>query len=137
MTVVDPVSPVTPVVLPPQAPSQACLICGQELQVVINGPECAPWQCLNFAVHRNSWWQAELDQRSEYDVRTRSFRHTAAVALRGAVTYEIAAAAARGTSARPDQLARLSAAQLAALADAPGVEAEFAAQARSLIATVP
>lgn len=119
--------------VPGAAPTQPCPICGMALAPVTLGPGTAPWLCPNLAVHRNGFWQAELDARADYLPATRSFAHHVVVGVRAAVEVERAAAAKRGTSVRPDQLRHLSQEQLSAVAGRPGVDATLRAQAASLV----
>lgn len=123
--------------LPPAAPSQPCPVCGMALSPYVGSPDTAPWQCPNLAAHRNGFWQAELDERSHYDARTRSMHHSVVSKVLVAIAQERVAARKRGTSLRPDQLRHLTQAQLAALAADGQVQAQFRAQARSLVVQVP
>lgn len=92
--------------------TQSCPACGRQLQPVALDPQTAPWLCNTCCL---GFWVAELEQSHMWHHTLRSFGHAGHAARRAAVEAEAAAAIARGSSAREDQLMLLSLSQLQAI----------------------
>lgn len=106
-----------------------CPNCGGQLEPVVLGPESAPWLCHGCGL---GFWAAELRQSAAWDRGYRCFGHAGMAARVEAVHAEAVQAVARGSSARPDQLALLPTAVLERLAQVSS-DRTFVAQVQAAL----
>ncbi len=111
-----------------------CPSCGQQLQPHAGDPHSAPWLC---NVCRHAFLQCELQPgtRAHYRANLHDFGfgpHLKQLQIDRAI--ELAEAHKRGTSARHDQLAILSAEQLQSVASRPKLEPTFKVKVEEAIA---
>lgn len=122
---------------PPAGPSYltSCPNCGAQLQPVLLDPTVAPWVCVVPACRRG-WFACELTAEarkawvSAHRSHTPTFRQAT---LDAALAAELAGAHARGSSARPEQLAVLDLASLNTLAALVPPGGSFHAQVQAAI----
>lgn len=108
-------------------PVQTCPNCGQEMEVVVLGPQCAPWVCRMCA---RGFWVSELTDAARKMYRPQSHDWgfgEEAVQLRQQVTMEVVDAMMRGTSLRPDLLPLVPRSAIVALIRQGGVGPAFRA----------